>query len=67
VISGGALYLAVSFAGVQLFPGAGHAHPGPLRGLVYLIATVSGVYAFAAATHWRRRDATGADPGEPST
>jgi hypothetical protein len=50
--------VAVSFAGVWLFPAAGHAHPGPLRGLLYVIATVVAVYAFTAVTHWRRREAT---------
>jgi len=50
------LFAAMSFAGVRIFPAAGHAHPGPLRGLVYLVAAVVAVYSFTTVTHWRRRD-----------
>jgi hypothetical protein len=58
LISGGVVWTAVSFVGVRLLPAAEHAHPGPLRGLVYLIATLIGIYVFTAVTHWRRRETT---------
>lgn len=65
------VFAAVSIAGVRLLPAAGHTHPGPLRGLVYLIATVVAVYAFTAITHWPARGRAApvvpADSGAPGT
>jgi hypothetical protein len=58
LISGCVVWTAVSFAGVRLLPAAVHTHPGPLRGLVYLIATLIGIYMFTAVRHWRRRETT---------
>jgi Kef-type K+ transport system membrane component KefB len=58
VITACVLFEAVLIASVQIFPKAGHTHPGPLRDLVLLVAAVVAVYAFAAVTHWRGREGT---------
>jgi hypothetical protein len=66
VIAACTVFVAVWTAGVALVPAAGHDHPGPLRGLVFLVAGVVAVYAFVAVTHARRRAAPPVrDPGWP--
>ncbi len=56
VITACALFAAVSVAGVWLLATAGHAHSGPLDGLVLLVAAIVAVYAFVTVTHVRHRD-----------
>ena len=55
LVAAAATWLVVTFVAVRLFPAAGHEHPGPIRGAIYLISAIVTIAAFVATTRRPRR------------
>ena len=48
-------WVLLTFVGVWLFSAAGHLHPGPVRGALYLAASVVAIAAFTTVTRRQTR------------